>query len=224
MNKLILLIFLLLFLTDCTRYIEVPAIETVTETVTETITEYIEIEDTDKIDKLENELQQYQDLIGNLNELLGYVYYMDCTNPIGGVGDGVAFSIEYNQDIYVISSGHIVENENGLFGNFRISLDNRWEHLELLDYSNSYMTKNDYAILVSNEIDGGFKIDLDNDKPLFLVSSDVLVSDYKRIILKGESGSPVIDIDGEVTEIATTDRYSYNTDIDTILEAIDNLN
>ena len=38
-----------------------------------------------------------------------------------------------------------------------------------------------------------------------------------------QSGSQAIDIDGEVTEVATTNEFYYNTNIDIILEAIDNL-
>ena len=37
MKKLILIIFLILFLTGCTRYVEVPVVEIVTETITETV-------------------------------------------------------------------------------------------------------------------------------------------------------------------------------------------
>ena len=46
----------------------------------------------------------------------------------------------------------------------------------------------------------------------------------KEMVAKtGQMGVPVIDIDGEVTEIATTDMCNYNTDIDIVLKAINKL-
>jgi hypothetical protein len=39
----------------------------------------------------------------------------------------------------------------------------------------------------------------------------------------GESGSPVININGEVVAILTTSSFSHHTKINEVLEAIDNL-
>ncbi len=212
-------VVLILAVPGCTQYVEVPVVETITETVIETVTvtEYIEVENTDRIDRLESEVGQYQDLISNLNELLGYVYLIEGTNTIGGIGEATAFALEYKEEIYIISAGHVVENKNGIFSNFRII---NGVLLELLDYDNDYINKSDYAIF-TGEIDKGFKVDLDNDNPLYRIGDTIV--DYRITSIEGESGSPVIDIGGEVTEIATTDIYSYNTDIDTVLDVIDNM-
>lgn len=59
-----------------------PVVETLTETVlvTETVVETEYIEDTERIDELEEEVLKYQELIGNLNELLSYIYPMRVSN------------------------------------------------------------------------------------------------------------------------------------------------
>jgi hypothetical protein len=219
--SIIVLIFA--FVTTCTPESSPEVIEEeaepeiVTDTIIETITETVVVTEYIEDTECKEELQKYKDLINNLNEYLGYVYYVECTNAIGGIGDATAFSIDYNDEIYLISAGHLVENENGIFGNFRIG----GISIVLLTYNNDYMNKTDYAIFTSSEIDNGFEVDLDSDKPLFLIGDSIW--DYTRKTVEGESGSPVIDIDGEVTEIATTDLYYYNTDIDIVLEAIDNI-
>jgi len=67
----ILIVFVIL-LSGC------PVVKTViiTETVTETVVETEYIEDTERIGELEEEVLKYQELIGNLNELLSYIYPM----------------------------------------------------------------------------------------------------------------------------------------------------
>jgi len=182
----------------------------------------------EEIGRLNNELDleesrsnRLQTLITNLDSLLDNIYVIECTNSIGGTGKAKAFSVVYKDNIYVLTAGHLVSNENGLFSNFRVNLGNDWIDLNLLVYDNDYQNKSDYAIFEGSRIKDGFKVDLDNDRPLYFLGSSISI--YTREAKEGESGSPVIDLDGEVTEIATTDLYSYNTDIDIVLEAIDEL-
>lgn len=179
-----------------------------------------------RLDLSNIEIEKYNNLINNLDEYLSYVYPMKVSND-NYSSDGMGFTIEYWDKLYLITTGHgvhyVFEDYDVLYTNFKVGIDNNWIYLELLDYDNNYINKADYAILTSNEIDSGFDVDLDNDRPLFLIGGNRLMSDYSRKTVEGESGLPVIDIDGEVTEIATTDLYYYNTDIDIILQAIDNL-
>jgi len=64
-----------------------------------------------------------------------------------------------------------------------------------------------------------------------LLFSDKLLGNEKLNIIKdiydnnieGESGSPIIDNEGEIIGIDTTDIINYYTDIDIVLRAIDNL-
>ncbi len=207
-------------LVGCTEYVEVlvpveiPVVHI--ETVVETVVEYD--------NECSEELQQYKDLVSNLNEYLGYVYVIEVSNS-NYSSEGLGFTIEYEDDFYMITAGHgihyVYEDYDILYTNFRFKPENTWIQLELLDYNNDYINKKDYAIFTSSEIEEGFEVDLDNDNPLYRIGDKIL--DYKITTIEGESGSPVIDIQGQVTEIATTDYYSYNTDIDIVLEAI-NLN
>lgn len=222
MKKLIIILFLILFLTGCTPIQAETEPVVIIETVVETVK--VTVEDTDRIEQLESEIRQYRELIANLDGYLSYVYEIKCTDAIGGTGNGTAFSIEYNDEIYIISAGHLVENENGMFSDFRIQVDDKWIYLKLLDYNNDYPNKEDYAIFANKEIKYGFSVDLDNDKSLFIIGSNKTISDCKKITVKGESGSPIIDTDGEITRVVITDTYAYSTNINIVLEAIDNLN
>ncbi len=218
--KYIYIIILILLITGCTQY--VPVVETITETVVETVvvTEIVVEYD----NECSEELQQYKDLISNLNEYLGYVYLIEVSNS-NYSSEGIGFTIEYEDEFYMITAGHgvhyVYEDYDILYTNFRFKPENIWIQLELLVYENDYINKEDYAIFTSSEIEEGFKVDLDDDNPLYRIGDTIV--DYRTITIEGESGSPVIDIDGEITEISTTDYYSYNTDIDIVLEAI-NLN
>ena len=241
MKKLILIVFLILFLTACTNLNEYVPIEEYNDKLLELEESNITIDNNSKeivvlkeeVNTLENDLElsnekieQYQNLISNLNEYLSYVYPMKVSND-NYSSDGMGFTIKYGDKFYLITAGHgvhyVFEDYDVFYTNFKVKIDNNWIYLELLDYDNDYMDKSDYAILTNSEIDSGFDVDLDNDRPLFLIGENRLISDYNRKIIEGESGSPVIDLDGQVTEIATTDLYYYNTDIDLVLEAIDNL-
>lgn len=169
-----------------------------------------------------DELGKYKDLINNLNEYLSYVYKMECTNTIGGTGEGTAFSIKYNQDIYIISSGHIVDNEHGIFNNFRIRTNDGWVYLELLCYEVTN-TAPDYGVFYSNKIDNGLGVDRNNTEPNFRLGNKYsnlnLINLNDDWGIDGECGSPIIDLDGEVIGI----HVGYMTDIDNVLEAIDSL-
>ncbi len=214
--KYILIVFLTILLTGCTQY--VPVVETITEIVVETVVVTETVVEYDN--ECSEELQQYKDLINNLNEYLGYVYFVYQLKSDGSSSWGTGFSIEYGNEFYLITAGHVVDGVYGYFPNLGFELSDGWLYPELLTYENDYINERDYAIF-SSEIDEGFKVDLDNDNPLYRIGDTIL--DYKITSIEGESGSPVIDVDGEVTEIATTDMYFYNTDIDMILETIDNL-
>ena len=228
----IILIVLSVFLVSCDSLYTLEAVETPeTVTVTSIVTETVIIEDTQRIEELQKQLadskeesEKYRDLISNLNELLKNVYSIKVSNS-NYSSEGTGFSVKHRDKYYMISAGHGVHyvygNDDVLYTNFKFLLNGNWFSLELLDYNNDYNNKNDYAIFISDKIDNGFNVDLDNDKPLFLINDTFKL--YWKKIIDGESGSPVIDLDGEVTEIATTDTCQYNTDIDIVLQAIDNL-
>jgi len=244
MKKLIIVVFIIsiIFLVSCVNlddYVEVEDYNHLQKSFNETIDDYSKLKEDNnnlkneiydlerRINLTKEENIKYNNLICNLNEYLSYVYPMKVSND-NYFSDGMGFTIEYGDKFYLITAGHgvhyVFEDYDVLYTNFKVKIDNKWIYLKLLDYKNDYMNKSDYAILTSIKIDSGFDVDLDNDRPLFLIGGNRLISDYSSKTVEGESGLPIIDIDGEVTEIATTDSYYYNTDIDIVLQTIDDLN
>ena len=233
MKYILIIIAVLIILTACQPILQADTVKSrqSVETIVEirTVKEYITVEDTTKIDELESniyklelELKSYRALLGNLNSLLKNVYYIECKNSIGGIGNATAFSINYNNKIYILSAGHLVENENGKFSNFRIKYNNKWIYLKLLDYNNNYLNRNDYAILYSDKIDDGFVVDTENDKPEYILGYNDIntLKDINIVSIESESGSPIIDIEGEIVGISTTDMFIYYTDIDKVLDKL----
>jgi hypothetical protein len=222
--KYIIFILALLILLLCGCSQPILQADTIPETITVTsiVTETIEVEDTAKIEELELELQQYKSLIANLNDLLKNIYYGYAENDKYILDGFTAFSIEYKGKYYLITAGHCVENENGKFGNFKFkaNFSNEWIYPELLDYGNGN-DSSDYAIFYSDKINNGlnFGTDINN---LFILGAGKLnvVKLEEQNSMSGESGSPIINLNGEVVYI---NCGLYNTPIGTVLQAIDNL-
>jgi hypothetical protein len=216
--RIILTILLCLLLLGCTQPI---IADTIPETVIVTETVIVEVKDTKTIIELEKQLQskdieikQYKDLISNLNELLGCVGHIEGTNS-NYKNEGTAFSIEYQDKYYIISAGHLVENEYGKFSNFKykgiISVD-------LLKYESDFNLNKDYAIFYSDKIKQGLDYNLENADTRFILGYNDLIQilDYSAL-KEGQSGSPIININGKVVGIAT----GFRTDIDKVIQALD---
>ena len=167
----------------------------------------------------EEELGKYRDLINNLNGLYKNVYYVYQKKPDGSSSWGTGFSIEYNGKSYLITAGHVVDGEYGVFKNLGFKdYQGNWIYPELITYGVTE-TVPDYAIFSSDKIDSGFKVDRVETYPDFRLGYGVL-----NIIIKddswgidGECGSPMIDLDGEVIGI----HVGYTCDIDDVLDAIE---
>jgi hypothetical protein len=231
----LVLLIILFILSGCSSQI---VADTTPETVT--VTSIVEVENTDRIEKLEAdnlkleaELEKYKELIEGLNELLGNVYIGISSNENWISGDYVAFSMEYNDKFYLISAGHCVhlefEGKNIKYTDFKFkaNFSDNWIYPKLLTYNNNYLANDDYAVFYSDKINMGFNVDTENDLSKYKIiypdiSDKVIIGIYDEGI-DGESGSPVIDIDGEITGIATTSSHLYNTKIKTVLKAIDEL-
>ena len=170
------------------------------------------------------ELEKYRSLINNLNELLKNIYYVYGESN-GTYVCGTGFSLEYKNKVYLITAGHAVEDRDRRYYNhrFKANFSNDWIYPKLLAYENDYLYYNDYAIFYSKEIKEGLKIDYDNDYSRFLlgtINNNLnVIRENKNWGKDGESGSPAIDLDGEVTAIL----IGYITPIERVTEAIDNL-
>ena len=182
------------------------------------------------VDNLENETEKYQVLVRDLNSLLKNVYYGYASNE-KWISDGGfnGFSMEYKGSYYIITAGHMVENEYGKFINFKFkpNFSDNWIYPKLLIYDNNYMKRSDYAVFYSDVLKNGFRIDDENDVGKYILgNADVNINIIREVGILSklmESGSPIIDYEGEAVGISTTDLYEFYTPIRTITEAIDNL-
>ncbi len=218
MKRIFILLILVILLISCKPVIEAEPITETVPIVPEPIIEYIEVENTDRIDELELEVQRYQALIGNLNELLSNVYYVYDNNGTTYVF-GTGFSLEYKGKYYLITAGHVVDGEWGIHKDLGFKdINNEWIYPKLLVYEVTKTTP-DYAIFYSDKIDDGFKYDLNNTEPDYRLGINKPIQENKNQGIAGESGSAIIDLDGEVTGI----YIGYLQDIDIVIEAIDNL-
>jgi len=204
-----------------------------TDTIPETITVYetviqtqiVEVENTDRINELELEVQAYKDLIGNLNELLSCVYYGYASNSNWILDGFTAFSLAYNGKYYLITAGHAVEQQSyGKFGNFKFkaNFSNDWIYPELLKYNPGIEdVRNDYAVFYTSDIKSGLKPG-EYILPAYTLGTGNLnlIRDNFKKNIPGESGSPIININGEVLGMVAGEF----TDISFILQGIDSIN
>lgn len=231
---IIILLILSTFLIGCSNLINagttVATSKAETKTETVTVTSIVEVENTEKIErleadntKLEAELEKYKELISGLNDSLGNVYYFYAENS-GGYVNGTGFSLNYNGNNYLITAGHCIENEYGKFGNFKFkaNFSNEWIYPKLLIYNVNYYADYDYAIFYSDKIKNGFIVGKPKGLNIILGNSDAKLNTIRSITethKRGESGSPIINANGEVIGILT----GGITYIDKVTEAIDSL-
>lgn len=228
MKKLIIIFLLIasLLLTGCIKSVSAETTpETIIKTETSIVTVTSLVEDTQRIDELEAELKQYQDLIGNLNNLLKDVYYGWASNSKWILDGFTAFTIIYNDKYYLITAGHCVEpKEYGKMANFKFKANftDNWIYPKLLTYKNDVNYGNDYAIFYLDKINSGFNIGKIYGQNIVLGNIDKKINVIRNVLdipIQGESGSPVINVNGEVIGILTGGL----TNIDIVTKAIDNL-
>jgi len=240
MKKIIIIVFIisifcLVGCTDLSHYVPIDEyynklseLEEANSKIDSNAIEILELKE--EVNTLENnltlskeELIKYRSLVDNLNELLSNVYYVYQKKSDGSSIWGTGFSIEYQGNYYLVTVGHAIENEYGIFKNLGFKdIGNRWVYPKLLAYENDFRGHRDYAILFSDKVTSGLNYALNNSFPQYMLGNlNVnILRRYTRAGVDGECGSPIVDLSGEVVGIYTGDFV----DIDIILEAIDNLN
>ena len=105
---------------------------------------------------------------------------------------------------------------------FKANFSDGWIYPKLLAYENDFESNKDYAIFTGDKINNGFKVGRPLKINIILGNIDKelnIARDITKIPQEGESGSPIININGEVIGILT----GGITDISRVTEAIDNL-
>jgi hypothetical protein len=226
MRKIYLLIVLLLILfilSSCGS--DLLQAETSQTTINELQNDYDKLK-ADYEDLFDKNIK-YEELINNLNSLLKNVYY-GYSNNENFENEFTAFSLNYNDKYYLITVGHAVEQDGQKYTDFKFkpNFSDEWIYPELLTYKFDYDNKRttlsyDYAIFYSNIIADGLIPEIDRDFPEFVLGNCKFnIVRNNGTAIPGESGSPIINLDGEVTGMLSAPF----TDIDIILQAIDELN
>jgi hypothetical protein len=230
--KYIIIIILAIFLVGCTQPIIAdtvpitPETITVTKTVTETIIDNTKVIELQKqLQSKDIELDKYKSLINNLNDLLSNVYYVETSNS-KWIVNGTGFSIIYKDKYYLITAGHAVEQEGyGKFYNhkFKANFTNNWVYPKLLKYEDNGV-EIDYAVFYSDKIKSGLQTSNQFESEYILgntIESLNIVREDIGFSENGESGSPIINENGDVIGIKTSnDIY---TKINIVTKAIDTL-
>jgi hypothetical protein len=173
------------------------------------------------------DLENLRSLINNFNKLLKNVY-IGSADPKELAYTFTAFSVEYEGEYYLITAGHCVKDNFGKEGKFKFkaNFSDEWIYPELLGYKAEFWNLDDYAVFYSDKLYGGFKISDQKTKENYLIGSmDKNLSILRNLgagSKRGESGSPVINENGEVVGIYVVYGLVY-TPIQLAIDKIDNL-
>jgi hypothetical protein len=179
-----------------------------------------------QITELKDEPGKLRSLINNFNKLLRNVY-IGSADPIELAYTFTAFSIEYKGKYYLITAGHCVKDNFGKDGKFKFkaNFSDEWIYPELIGYKAEFWNLDDYGIFSSDKLYSGFKISDQETKENYLIGSmDKNLSVLRNLgagSKRGESGSPVINENGEVIGIYVVYGLVY-TPIQLALDIIDN--
>jgi len=165
-------------------------------------------------------------LLNNMNDLLKNVY-IGSTAPEELAYTFTAFTILYNGKTYIITAGHCVADNYGEEGTFKFksNFSQNWVYPDLLGYKAEFYNLDDYGVFYAEGMSGGFEVSDKNTEDQFLLGSiDKGLSVARNLgdsSKRGESGSPVINEDGQVVGIYVVYGLEF-TPIQLALDVIDN--
>ena len=178
-----------------------------------------------RINELKGEPEKLRSFINNFNKLLKNVY-IGSADPKEIAYTFTAFSIEYEGKYYLVTAGHCVKDNFGQEGKFKFkaNFSDEWIYPELLGYNAEFWNLDDYAVFSSDKLYSGFKVSNQETKESYLIGSmDKNLSILRNLgsgSKKGESGSPVINENGEAIGIYVVYGLVY-TPIQLVLDIID---
>jgi len=179
-----------------------------------------------QINELKSDPEKLRKLINNFNKLLKNVY-IGSADPEELAYTFTAFSIEYKGKYYLITAGHCVKDNFGKEGKFKFkaNFSDEWIYPQLLGYKAEFWNLDDYGVFFSDELYSGFKISDQETKENYLIGSMEKNLSVLRNLgagsKRGESGSPVINENGEVIGVYVVYGLVY-TPIKLALDIIDN--
>jgi flagellar motility protein MotE (MotC chaperone) len=189
--------------------------------------------DDESIKNLEEQVEQLKlqpgnlkKLINNMNDLLANVY-IGSAAPEELAYTFTAFTILYNGKTYIITAGHCVADNYGKEGTFKFkaNFSQDWIYPDLLGYKAEYYNLDDYGVFYMEGISGGFEVSDKKTEDQFLLGSIEKGLSIARNLgdssKRGESGSPVINENGQVVGIYVVYGLEF-TPIQFALDVIDN--
>jgi len=175
---------------------------------------------------INNRIKGYENEIPNLNKNINNVY-LGISIDNFNIFRFTAFSVEYKNNYYLITSGHSITDKNKVIENIKFISNNcdTYIYPELLYFENDLYGYRDFAIFSDNKLSSGIVTDIGKDKLLYVFGNKYLniniIRSYYSQTAQGESGSPIIDKDGEVVGIITTTNNEFYTPINLVIKEID---
>ena len=175
---------------------------------------------------LQEEQEKLKKILDNMNRLLKYVY-TGSSSPEELAYTFTAFSIEYKNKFYIITAGHCVQDNYGKEGafKFKANFSDEWVYPELLGFKAEFWNLDDYGVFYSDIVKGGLNVsDIETPDYYLLGSLDKRLSVFRNLgdsSRRGESGSPVINEDGQVVGIYVVYGLVF-TPIQLALDVINN--
>jgi hypothetical protein len=178
-----------------------------------------------KIASLQSEPEKLNAFLDNLNKMLKNVF-IGSSDPDPIQYTFTAFSIEYNEKYYVVTAGHCVQANYGAKGKFKFEANYKgeWIYPQLLAYKAEFWNLDDYGIFSTDKLSSGLKIGSERTTDIYaLGSTEKGLNIFRNLNTSsqfGESGSPVVNENGEVIGILVVAGLKY-TPIQLVLDKID---